>query len=311
MRSQPKWLTSKLALSAAAAFLLFAAAPAASAQEIYYFSDKARDLEVSADAETLLVFPAAPFARVCQPVDIAEFYPLENADELQSMMLPSGVQYKTLSAAQDAGAGGGASGGENTMLSRHLKLVPRRQAGSTTCAIRLVNEQVVNVRIVLTKMIAKPIIDFRSSLEKARGGAAITASLGSLNLFRSLSLGGELSFLVDETPTESQTGEGGSTRTHLTRRTDTATYRLAYVGTDKEHFKAWKFEGEADKAFRALPMKDARIGDFYFSAFRPAKAGDKVVNVPANYQFEAGEKFNLYVLSRSDITVNEMLGRLP
>ena len=94
MRSQSKRLTSELssfvAAATAAVLFLLSSAPVASAQEIYYFSDKARDLEVSADAETLLVFPAAPFARVCQPTEIAEFYPLQSVDELQSMLLPSG-----------------------------------------------------------------------------------------------------------------------------------------------------------------------------------------------------------------------------
>jgi hypothetical protein len=288
------------------AFGSMLASPMALGQDVYYFSDRPRDLEVSADSETLLSFPAAPFARVCQPAGIVEFYPLTSAGELEGMLVPQGVQYKGL-----AGPGEGvASGGEGSeLLSKHLKLVPKRQSGQTTCAIRLVNEQVINVRLTLAKMLAKPIIDFRSIYEKARGGALVTASLGSLNLFRALLLGGDLTFLADETP--SQQGNGGERSRPFGRATDLASYELAYVGTDKESFKAWKFSGTAAKPFRVASIKDAKVGDFYFSAFRPTENGGKTKAVQSKHQFAKGDNFYFFVLSRVDITVSEMLGRLP
>jgi hypothetical protein len=298
-------------LAAAVAGALSALASAAHAQEVYYFSDRARDLEVSADSETLLSFPAAPFARVCQPAGIVEFYPLSSVDELEGMLVPHGIQYKGLPTGQSAagGAGGGGTSEAEALLARHLKLVPKRQSGQATCAIRLVNEQVINVRLTLAKMVSKPIVDFRSIYEKARGGALVTASLGSLNLFRSLVLGGDLTFLADETP--SREGPDGQRSQLYTQTTDLANYTLVYVGTDKEAFKAWKFTGRAERKFRGAPLKDAKVGDFHFSAFRPVQDGARTKAPAAKYEFAKDEEFQFYVLSRADITVSEMLGRLP
>lgn len=288
------------------------------AQEIYYFSDHARDLDVSAEAETLLAFPVPPFARVCQPSGIIELYPLESANDLDNFLIPRGIQSSQIAGlpsnsgvSDKAGDGSGAS----DIVARHLKLVPKRTSGTTTCAIRLTNEQVINVRITLSKMVSKPIIEFRSIMEKAKSGAVLSQALGPINLFRALVSGGDLAFLAEETPSESSHpgNDQSSSMRQLRRSTSIGSYRLAYVGTDKDLFKAWKFEGKADRDFSATQfVKDAKLGEFYFSTFRARESASpsKIAGNPKP-TFRKGDEFLFYVLSRGDISPKEMMERLP
>jgi hypothetical protein len=237
---------------------------------------------------------------------VVELYPLESVGELEGLLVPSGMNYKALPS--ESGSGGKSS--HDDLLAKHLRLVPKRQAGTTTCAIRLVDGQVVTIRLVLGKMVAKPAVEFRSAWAKARGGAEIATTLGSLELFRALLLGGDLTFLVDETPPQERERHGE--RPVKYSLTDTTSYELQYVGTDKESFKAWKFRGTAAQTFRPVPIKDARLGDFYFSAFLPVSSGSGAgVPTSPTHEFGRGEEFYFYVLSRSDISVREMLERLP
>ncbi len=290
------------------------------AQEIYYFSDRARDLEVSAESETLLSFPVPPFARVCQPAGIIELYPVESTNDLDNFLIPRGIQNSQVAGLPPtagvsdngvAGEGGGAS----DLVARHLKLVPKRTSGTTTCAIRLTNEQVINVRLTLSKMVSKPIIEFRSIMEKAKSGAVLSQALGPINLFRAFVSGGDLAFLAEETPSESNNfgRDNSSSSRQLRRSTSIGSYQLVYVGTDKDLFKAWKFEGTAGRDFSApQAVKDAKLGEFYFSTFRardPASPS-KIATNPRPI-FRKGDEFLFYVLSRGDISPKEMMERLP
>jgi hypothetical protein len=287
------------------------------AQEIYYFGTHVRDLEVSAEAETLLAFPVPPFARVCQPAGIVELYPLESTDDLDNFLIPRGIQSSHVTGLPSDSFGSdrnGDGGGAPDIVARHLKLVPKRTSGSTTCAIRLTNEQIVNVRIVPTKMISKPIVEFRSIIEKARSGAVLSQALGPINLFRAFVSGGDLTFLAEETPSESHHigNESSSSKRQLRRSTSIASYRLVYVGTDKDLFKAWKFEGRALLDFSATQsIKDAKLGEFYFSTFRARDSNPPQKLAMAPPTFRKGQEFLFYVLTRGDISPKEILERLP
>ena len=296
--------------------LIWAPTQIARAQEIYYFSDHARDLEVSADSESLLTFPAPPFARVCQPSGIVDLYPVDGAGDLDAFLVPRGMQNGAATGLPTAGSTERQTiAPESDQLARHLKIVPKRSSGSALCAIRLTNEQVVNVRFVLSKMVSKPIIEFRSVMEKARSGAVLSQALGPINLFRSLVSGGDLAFLADETPSdEIHTGRSEPTISRkLTKSTVSAHYRLLYVGTDKDLYKAWKFEGTAERDLpTSQPLRDPRLGEIYFSAFI-AKTTDSNSKAPvsAKKQIHKGDDFTFYVLTRGDISPSEMMERLP
>ncbi len=301
---------------ALALFWFVAPYSAVRAQEIFYFSDRARDLEVSADAEALLSFPAPPFARVCQPSGILDLYPVDHVRDLHSVVIPRGIQGSAVtSLPNSSNSDHGAVAPESEMLARHLKLVPKRTSGVALCAIRLANEQVINVRFVLSKMVSKPIIEFKSTVEKAKSGAVISQALGPINLFRSLVSGGDLAFMADETPNDQVNGfrkDPGPSRP-LSKSTDSARYRLLYVGTDRDLYKAWKFEGTAERDFAAsLALKNAQLGEVYFSSFKVKGTKDRSkFDNPQTNQVRKGDDFTLFVLSRGDISPTEMLERLP
>jgi hypothetical protein len=293
----------------------------AQAQEVYYFGDRARDLEVSADAETLFSFPAPPFARVCQPSGVVELYPLVDNQELDHFLIPRGIQSSqfsglpTGSASEEPGSSSGGRGSNSDLAARHLKLLPKRTAGTTTCAIRLSNEQVINVRLTLSKMVNKPIIEFRSIMEKAKAGAALSQALGPINLFRAFVSGGDVAHLADETPAgSSNNGPGESEKSdHLRKSTSLASYSLVFVGTDKDLYKAWRFEGTAISDFSAAQaIRNAKLGEFYFSVFRErgASLGQKT-QTNTRPSFQKGQGFLFFVLSRSDISTQEMMEKLP
>ncbi len=301
---------------ALALFWFVAPLSAARAQEIFYFSDRARDLEVSADAEALLSFPAPPFARVCQPSGILDLYPVDNVQDLNSVVIPRGIQGSAVTGLPTSSVSDhGAVAPESEMLARHLKLVPKRTSGAALCAIRLANEQVINVRFVLSKMVSKPIVEFKSTVEKAKSGALISQALGPINLFRSLVSGGDLAFLADETPSDEANGsrnDPGPSRS-LSKSTDLARYHLLYVGTDRDLYKAWKFEGTAGRDFTAsLALKNVQLGEVYFSSFKVKSTKDRNrSDDPQKKRIRKGDDFTLFVLSRGDISPMEMLERLP
>lgn len=303
-------------LLALALFWLVVPHPAASAQEIFYFSDRARDLEVSADAEALLSFPAPPFARVCQPSGILDLYPVDHVQDLNSVVIPRGIQGSAAAGLPTSSvADHGPVAPESEMLARHLKLVPKRTSGAALCAIRLANEQVINVRFVLSKMVSKPMIEFKSTVEKAKSGAVISQALGPINLFRSLVSGGDLAFLADETPSDQIYGPRNNLGPSppLSKSTNCARYRLLYVGTDRDLYKAWKFEGTAGRDFTAsLALKNVQLGEVYFSSFKVKSTKDRNrSDDPQKKRIRKGDNFTLFVLSRGDISASEMLERLP
>ena len=292
------------------------------AQEIYYFSDRPRDLEVSANSESLLTFPAPAYARVCQPSGAVDLYPIENTGELDNFMVPMGMQSPGAKGLPMTGeqSPGNVGNSEPEMLARHLKLVPKKTSGAAVCAIRLTNEQVINVRFVLNQMVSKPMVEFRSILEKAKSGAVISQALGPLNLFRAFVSGGDIAFLAEDTPSESSPDatmskhDSAQRSRSLSKSTSLGTYRLVYVGTDKDLYKAWRFEGTAEKDFApSQGLKDVRLGELYFSAFqvRAGANANKSPNVTSRKMIKKGDEFNFFVLSRGDISPKEIMERLP
>lgn len=287
------------------------------AQEIFYFSDHARDLEVSSNSETMLSFPSPPYARVCQPSGILDLYPIESADDLESVSLPLGFQdsgSKGLPLTGDSPQKVNAST-DSELTASHLKLIPKKTSGSAVCAIRLSNEQVINVRFILNDLVSKPLIEFRSLLEKARSGSAYNETLGPINIFRAILSGGDLAFLVDDTPTlltSNDSTKNGIEILHskpFTKSTPLASYRLEYVGTDKDLYKAWRFEGLAEKEIAtSQDLRNVKIGELYFSAFQRLSQEKSPDYVPT---IHSGEKFKLFVLSRGDISAQEMMEKLP
>lgn len=283
------------------------------AQEIFYFSDRPRDLEVSALSDSLLSFPSPAFARVCQPAGVIDLYPIESPGELDSLLIPMGMQsagskgLTTIGGDQDGAQS--PQQGQGDLMARHLKLVPKKKLGSTLCAIRLTNEQVINVRFVLSNMVNKPLVDFRSLIERAKAGAAVSQAIGPVNLFRNFVAGGDIAFLADDTPSEDLTSSDTKASRHSSRsRSSTlGNYRLVYVGTDKDRYKAWRFDGSANKDFpTAQGLKGTKLGEVYFSAFRPNGSRGSVKR-----HIGKGDYFSLYVLSRGDIAFAEMMEKLP
>jgi hypothetical protein len=127
--------------------------------------------------------------------------------------------------------------------------------------------------------------------------------------------GGDLAFLADETPSDEANGsrnDPGPSRS-LSKSTDLARYHLLYVGTDRDLYKAWKFEGTAGRDFTAsLALKNVQLGEVYFSSFKVKSTKDRNrSDDPQKKRIRKGDDFTLFVLSRGDISPMEMLERLP
>jgi hypothetical protein len=261
-------------------FLLFFKGSAFS--ETLYYSAQAKSLEVSRRDEMILEFESAPLTVACQPKDALEFLLLDDGDPLllyTSQNRKEGQDYeeRELRAYKEE------------RLSRFLKLKPSKAAPQALCAFSLENGESFKVNFKLLNDFHKPYVKLRSLYKEAKKSREFSSKLDALSLFKSLFLEGEPRAFTNIT------GEQNS----LSHKTDKASYRLHYAGTDKEKYTAWIFEGVAKKTLKNETLSLKRLGVLYYSAYQKK-------DLRKFQSIKEKESFRLSLLSRHDVLLSEI-----
>lgn len=255
----------------------------ANANEKFYYSNQIKEIKISNKDETLLEFPASPLASACQPRGIVDITPAEvNPFTTQDVIN-----------AANRNANTPPKENEEDFISKFLKLSPNGKEGSATCTFSLSNNDSFQIKFNLTKNIQRPQIKFLNLYSNAPKAAEISKTLGGINIFRILVVGNNLSYFSDITD-------------NLVSKTwvsNIATYKFEYAGTDRNIYAAWKIRVYPKSKMTNEPLTVKNTGDVYFSA---------AVNTtnPQKYEFETGEEFTLFILTRSDISEHEITGML-
>ncbi len=265
------------------------------AEFVHYFGDEPRVLEVNANEKTLLAFPAPAYTQICQPSGVIALDTLVNRDEIQQI-LPHASAMSFIERADKSGstqiqdpAGQGEE--RDSLVASLLKLTPLRQQGQTTCAIKLVSGETAMITFVLSETIQRPAVELQN-IARVTEPAKVATKLGGLNIFRDLVSGGNLTYLIEISPNKNS------------HKTENARYRLVYLGSDDQNFKAWRFRGEARKDFTAPLFIESKMGQLLFSAWR----GNNYQNPR---KFAAGEPFEFYALTGADVSYTELVAKLP
>jgi hypothetical protein len=267
--------------------LILVSSPAA-ASFTFHFGDRPRTLEVNGEEETLLVFPSAPFTRVCQPSGIVDLSTLGSAAEAQNL-LPAGNRYDYFNRLAAGNSSTEAKPEDNgrEALSKLLKLTPLRNGAATVCAVKLVTGETVMVRFALQSQIQRPAVEFKpASSFEAPGDFA--SNLTGLTAFRDLIQGGDLTYLLEVTPT------------FASMSTENGDYKIVYLGTDSKSISAWHIRGKAKKEFTPpRQIKTDFVGQILFSAWQP------------RVDYKPGDEFDFWLLSSHDFSRDELSLRLP
>lgn len=255
-----------------------------SAFEEVYYGDGIKDVVVNSQETSLLVFPAPPVARICQPSGVLDFFPLENDDLNENLNLNNMNWSESSSHKIDDG------------LEKMLKLRPYKDGESTLCDIKLSNKETVRIRFKTSQSIRRPSIElvniFSKEAKKER-----RYDVESLEIFQKLVSGGELLDFYDITTSKTDP---------VSKSTSKGNYELSYVGTDRERFKVWNIKVKATLKLDLLPeLKNVQLNQLYFSAWKA------IQNPLMKPRWIEGSEFNLYVLSSNDISTDEMLEKLP
>lgn len=258
----------------------------ANASFTFHFGDRPRTLEVNGEEETLLVFPAAPFTRVCQPSGIVDLSTLGSAAEAQSM-LPAGSRYDYFNRLAGNEADEKPEDNGREAVSKLLKLTPLRNGATTVCAVKLVSGETVMVRFALQSQIQRPAVEFKpASSFEAPGDFA--SNLTGLSTFRDLIQGGDLTYLLEVTPT------------FASMSTESGDYKIVYLGSDSKSLAAWHIRGKAKKEFTPpRQIKTDFVGQILFSAWQP------------RIRYKPGDEFDFWLLSSHDFSRDELSLRLP
>lgn len=268
-------------------------------QEIIYYGEEPKTVDVFAGGESLMIFPSPPFARVCQPSGVVDMEPVADAKELERHLVPRGIHYQDLDLSKAASS----AIKEEDRLSYVLKLVPKRKKGAGHCSITLANNDIVNLVFRLSDKVFRPIIPLRSIYDKTAKDGRITDLLDAGDVFKSALRGGKPDFLADVTP-HSEKGK------RLTKYTKTASYVLAYVGTDKLNYKLWTIHGRTYRTVKSPFLNGVGVNRIYYSSYRPideAKGGMPV----KTFLPKKDQKFQLHILSVPDLDYERVWEMLP
>jgi len=258
-----------------------------------YYHHSTREISISNSDETLLVFQAPPVATICQPQNILELYAVQNIGEIHSLTVPQGASL--MESLSDSNS----ESQNQDMLPKLLKLVPSKNDGKTTCAIKLANHDTVNIKFSLNQNTFRPILELESIFGR-KNHLEENISVGRKDaheLFKQLVVGGELTYLSDVTPSKI------APKTYTKKN---ARYKFHYIGTDSKAFKAWIIEFKS-RYTQEVPhfLTNTQMGDIYYSVFKYPK------NFTTPNKVGPQEVLNILVLSRHDLEINDMLERLP
>ena len=262
-------------------------------KDTVFYHHTVREVAINNGEETTLSFPFPPIAMNCQPVDIVELYPVQNPNELGSLTIPQGVQ--VMESLEEANS----QNDKDEVLAKLLRLVPNKKAGSSNCAIKLANQDNVHVRFALRKDTSRPLIEFKSVFDrqKFKANEIPSTQKAALSLVKEMATGGKLTFLADITPSKF------APRTYKKKR---GFYRFKYIGTDAKNFKAWivEFQSRYKGRVRHL-LKDVQVNEVYSSLWLYPNA------LKTPYRVKPKEKLRLILVSRNDLEIKDILGKLP
>lgn len=261
---------------------LFVAAQGLAFEQIYY-GDGIKDVLVNSQESSLLIFPSPPIARVCHPAGVVDFFPIENEmpDQVQSL---NSLEWNPPH--ERVGADG---------TDRMLKLRPYQDSQTTLCDIKLANKETATIRFKTSSNIKRPSIEFINVFSKSSERVRRYGQ-DSLQVFQNLASGGELIGFYDITT---------SRDAPVTRKTLLASYEIAYLGTDRDKYKAWLLNVTPFKDTPTPPdLQKVRLNQVFYSAWKPHKALSKA-------SWVKGQVSTLFILSSNDISTEELLEKLP
>ena len=258
--------------------------------ERVYYTPESREIDISNSSDTLLSFSAPPITAICQPSNMVNISEIEKASEVSAITVPLGVNFSE----GGENSQGGIAGPGADYLSKLLKLVPIQKTGKANCSIKLTNGENISIIFSLSDNIGRPIIEFNNIYSKNIKGISGTG-LNGIDLFRQFARGNP-TMLTEITP---------GTFENTSRSTEIGKYKLEYLGTDNQNFKAWRFSFYAKESGKKLSkLKNVSVGEIYYSAW---VNNEKIIT---ESQSSKGKNVYLLILSRNDVTIKEMLEKL-
>ena len=260
------------------------------AQQIVYYTGQTKFVEVSASEETMLHFPAPPYAMICNPSDVLDLVPVDSLSDFDQASLRriAGNAKDENKAFDEVGT------------AKILKLIPLRREQSANCAIRIANGDVLNINFYINPKIMTPAIDFKSIYDRSTVDISAFEGQGNAGIFRELLKGGDLSFLTEITPRKALN--------YQRKKTPSVDYTIRYAGTDGKKITVWRLVGKVSSDSYKLPQKleQKNFGQLYFSAFKKAKGGSHSLPLVLSKD----EYFYLYIMAGPDVTYKEVLDLL-
>lgn len=252
--------------------------------EQVYYGDGIKDVTVNSQESSLLFFPSPPVARVCHPSGVVDFFPIETEDVESNASLNS-INWNQ---ATSKLAGDGTE--------KMLKLRPYKNGETALCDVKLANQETVTLRFRTSESIKRPSLEFVNIFSK-EAKKERRYETDSLNVFQRFVSGGELFDFYDITTSRLEP---------VSKTTSNALYEIAYVGTDREKYKAWNLKVIPSKGATSTPeLKNVQLNQLYFSAWKSHKG------LTAKPSWVKNKQVSLFILSSNDISTEELLEKLP
>ena len=277
-----------------------------------YFSDNIKHVNISSTQQMLLIFPEAPFGRSCQNKEEIsnkkKKFNKNNDDKLVDIKPPdenssfSGLGDNSAYLANSTknlynGLPNKFDNMQNDLvkelLSKRLILTPLKKSGTAVCTFELADQESFTIAFHLMSDVVKPAIEFKNLYQNKKEATQISQSIGGLGVFKILLTGQEISFFSNVTPYDKEL------------LNDLANYKIDYIGTDKNSYKAWRITARLKKNIEdKIVLKPKNLGDLFYSA---VSKNDSTYDD----KYLANEKIKIFILSRPDLELSELKEILP
>lgn len=282
--------------------------------DIVYFSDSIKHVDISSTQQMLLIFPDAPFGVSCQNRDDEsnnkkkKKFNKNNDDKLVDIKPPdenssfTGIGDNSAYLANSSknlynGLPNKFDNMQNDLvkelLSKRLILTPIKKSGTAVCTFDLADQESFTIAFHLMSDTVKPAVEFKNLYQNKKQATQISQSIGGLGVFKILLSGQDISFFSNVTPYDREL------------LNNLATYKIDYIGTDKNSYKAWRITAKLKKDVEdKIILKPKNLGDLFYSAIskNDSTYDDKYL---------ANEKIKIFILSRPDLELSELKEILP
>lgn len=255
------------------------------ANEVIYFSEIPKYIEISSTDETLFKFEAPPLSVSCQPKGIVDFDIIKSLDSLTSNVF----QQNPLMA--DSFAKGNKDENHSNPLALLLKAIPTSKASEAKCIINLASGVIVPLRIFPKDGISRPMISMIHSSSAPDGMLSVAHNY--LDIFSTFVKGkgiaGFRDITLDLVGNEKKTKKG--------------IFLLKNAYTDSKSYTAWVFEVEAKENIEHnLRLTNVGVGDVFLSALLKNNKNDTL---------KKGSLGEFFILTRNTMSISDLLGMFP